>query len=250
MLGWEMSFGDAMVALEPRKASAKANPDAMGAQLAYGAALWQVAQQRMQKNKPEEAKPFIADARDVFTSIVAKWPDDKLAYAYLADIATGQRDLAAGEKPMKDLVAREKYKDSPEPSLLLAEYYVRFSKFDEAEAAYKDALAKSKNSPEMQRKVSLFYGMQHKYDKAMAVLDKDTKDRRTRQQILEVLISSNQLTEAQQYLSKYLGENGSDTFLLATQGFLLFQQRKLDESLKVLDRALALEPRNATALYY
>src|SRR5258706_13275471 len=204
--------------------------------------MWQVGQQYIQKNKPEDSKKYIADARDLFNAIVVKWPDDKLAYAYLADMATMQRDLAAGEKPLKDLVAREKYKDSAEPSVLLAEYYVRFGKLDDAEAAYKVALAKSKNSPEMQRKVALFYVGQRKFEQALSVLDKQTKDRRTRQQILEVLVASNQLTEAQKYLVTLLGENENDSQFLATQGFLLFQEKKLDESLKALDKAIALEP--------
>src|SRR5207244_354017 len=99
-------------------------------------------------------------------------------------------------------------------------------------------------------KVASFYFLRHKYDKALAVLDSDSTDRRTQQQRLETLLADNQITEAQKYVTKLLVARPDDVQFLEMQGLLLFQQKKLPEALAVLNQSLNIEPRNPTALYY
>ena len=254
-IAYFLNYGDPLKALQSRKAAATDNPESLGARLAYGAAQWQVAQQFASKEKVKEAQQGADEAKETFNAIVAKWPDDRLAYAYLADIATYKQDFAGGEKSLKDLAARESSKEVPDATVLLADYYARFNKVDLAEASYDAALAKVKSRTdatgvEIAQKMAAFLSSQRKYDKAIDVLKPSATDRRVQQQIVETLLANNKLTEAGQLLDTYLHNNPKDAQFLATRGFLMLQEKKVPEALEIMNKAVALEPRNQTALYY
>src|SRR5258708_705654 len=162
-IAYDLTFGDPSKAVISREEIAKKNPESLGAQIAYAAAEWQVAQFYVQKAKPEESRDHTAKARDAFGRVVAKWPDDRLAYAYLADICTASNDFAGGEKFLKDLTARKAWSDLPEAFVLLGDYYFRFGKNEQADAAFAEGLAKLGNSKDegvnldTRRKVASFY---------------------------------------------------------------------------------------------
>ena len=252
---WELNYGDPTKALESRKLTATQNADSLGAQLAFGAAQWQVAQHLENKSKSAEAKVFAAQSRETFTAIVAKWPDDRFAYAYLADIATYANDFPAGEKLLQQFAARDQWKDIADPSILLGDYYFRFGKSDLAEKAYLDGLSrlKVKNDAaalEVERKAAAFFTSQKKYAKALEILQPVATDRRVQQQLLEIMLADGKLTEAHQLLDKQIQANPNDSQFMATRGFLLLQEKKIPEALETLNKAVALDPRNQTALYY
>ena len=254
-IGWELSYGDPTKALAARQATADRLADSLGAQLANGAALWQVAQYYTQKNKPEEARKYVQLALDKLTAVIVKWPDDKITYAYLADIYIFKKDFAGGEKLLKDFTAREKVKSLPDGSMMLGDLYARFGKIDLAGAAYTDALSKVPNRTdaagvEMARKIASFFAAQHQTDKALKILESAAVDRRVQQQMIETLMGDNKLTEASQMLEKFLQANPTDPQFLATRGFLLMMEKKIPEALVVLDKTIELEPRNQVALYY
>src|SRR5207237_4978341 len=93
---WQLENGDPLKAIEPREMAVKQNPEALGPRLALGAAWWQVAQVDCQKNKADEGNKAVEKAKAIFGDVMAKWPDDKLSYAYAADIATYQKDFEGG----------------------------------------------------------------------------------------------------------------------------------------------------------
>ncbi len=254
-IAWELNYGDPTKALSSRQDSAQRNPESLGAQLAYGAAQWQVAQHLELKSKPADAKVFAAKSRDTFTNIITKWPDDRFAYAYLADIATYSSDFVAGEKALKTFAERDKWKDTVDPSMLLAEYYYRFGKADLAETNYDFVVDRLKGKTDAVsidniRKASSFYMSSRKYDKAFKTLQPYASDRKVMQQMLEILLADNKLTEAEQLLDKQLQANPKDSQLMSTKGFVLLQEKKIPEALAVLNAALVENPKNQTALYY
>lgn len=254
-IAWELNYGDPTKALSSREDSAQRNPESLGAQLAYGAAQWQVAQHLELKGKPADAKAFAAKSRDTFTNIIIKWPDDRFAYAYLADIATYSSDFAAGEKALKAFAERDKWKDSVDPSMLLAEYYYRFGKVDLAETNYDVVVDRLKGKTDAVsidniRKASSFYTSTRKYDKAFKTLQPYASDRKVVQQMLEILLAENKFTEAEQMLDEQLQANPKDSQLMSTKGFVLLQEKKIPESLAILNAALVENPHNQTALYY
>ena len=254
-IAYDLNYGDPTKALAARQAAADLNPDSLGAQLANGAALWQVAQYEASKNRPEDSKKHLQAALDKMTAINTRWPDERIPYAYLADIYIFKGDFATGEKTLKDYAAREVAKDSPDSSMMLADLYARFGKMDLAEAAYDSALGKVKNptappSIELVRKVAGFLTAQHKYDKAIQVLQPAASNRSVQQQMVEAMMSNDRLTDAAQFLDTNLKLNPNDSQFLATRGFLLLLEKKTSESLVALNRAIELDPRNQVALYY
>ena len=253
-IAWELNYGDPAKALEPRRLAAEQNPEGMGAQLAYGAALWQVAQNFASKEKRDEANQSVKLARDVLTKVVAKWPDDRYAYAYLADMAIFNSDFAGGEKALKDLVARPSMAEIPDGYVMLGDFYARFSAIADqtesakrvaaADAAYGVAISKLKSrtdpaGTDLARRVAAFYAMQHKSDRALEVLEPVDADRRVQQQIIEILMSDNKLTEASHVLDKRLAANPNDAQFLATKGFIQMMEKNSKAALVTLDRSLS-----------
>jgi tetratricopeptide (TPR) repeat protein len=255
-IAWQLNWSaDPTKALEPRKAAADKNPDSLGAQLVYGAAQWQVAQHYAAKGQNDDATKYVEAARKTLNAVIAKWPDERIAYAYLADMAIYTNDFSGGEKILKAYAALPSTKDSPDASLMLADFYARLGKPDLAGPAYDDALAHlaSKTDPagvEMARRVASFYTSERKFDKALQILQPVSSDRRVQQQMIEVLMGANKLTEASAQLDKDLQAQPNDPQFLATKGFLLMLQKKSPEALAVLNKAIDLEPRNQIALYY
>lgn len=254
-IAYYLNYDDPAKALAPREKAAQNNPESLGAQLAFAATQWQVGQHFAQKGKTDPAKEFADKARQTFAAIVEKWPDDRLAYAYLADIATYSNDFAAGEAVLKQLASRDKWKTQSEAYVLLADYYFRFGKAEQAEAAYEQALGKltSQTDPsaiEVEQKAAAFLTSQKKYDKALKVLEPAKSSRRVKQQIVETLLAENKLTEAGQLLDRYLQENPTDSQFMATRGFLMLQEKRIPESLAIMNKAVDLDPSNQTALYY
>ena len=254
-IGWELNYGDPTKALEYRKGTAERTPDSLGAQLAYAAAQWQVANYFMGKNNIPNFEKYRDAAKGKFREIITKWPDERLAYAYMADISTNLGDFEGGEKVLKELAARDKWKDRSEGKLMLGDYFARFNKVKEAEEYYVDGIAKLENkkdaaSIDVIRKIAAFYANSKQAEKAANLLRSMLPDRRVEQQLLEVLLSDNKLTEADSILNARLKENPTDGSALATRAFLFIQRKKNPEALEMLDQAISIDPANQVALYY
>ena len=170
-------------------------------------------------------------AHDGFAAILAKWPgQSELAYAYFADICTQTSDFASGEKALKEFRASTKWKDSPKPSVLLAEYYARSAKPELAEASFKEAMTLSHDAPDVRAKLSHFYASRHRYDDAIKALDPNSPNRGVQEQILQIYIEASRLTEAEQLLNKLLAASPKDTGLRIAQAMLQLQEGKLLEA--------------------
>jgi tetratricopeptide (TPR) repeat protein len=255
-IAWLLNWSpDPTKALEPRKAAADKNPESLGAQLVYGASQWQVAQHFANKGQSAEAAKYVEAARKTLEAVIAKWPDERIAYAYLADMAIYTSDFAGGEKILQAYAALPSTKDSPDAKLMLADFYARFGKSDLAAPAYDQVLSnlRSRTDPagiDMARRIAGFYSGLRQFDKALQVLEPAAADRRVQQQMIEILMGANKFTEASALLDKHLQAQPNDPQFLATKGFLLMLQKKTPEALDILNKAINLEPRNQIALYY
>jgi tetratricopeptide (TPR) repeat protein len=256
----DLNFGTAEqigAALAARAEAARRQPELVAPQLAYGAAEWHVAQLLFRAGKTAEAQPHVQKALDVFTAAKNKWPDERMPYAYLADVAAATNDFAAGEKALQELAARDKWYDSPDPSVLLGDYYARFGRASLMEAAYRAAQVKLEHAKsdsatnEVRRKVAAFFSAQRDYDTALDVLKPGGSDHRIQQQKLEILLAAGRLDQAEQFVDEQITSNSDDAQLWATRGYLLLQQKTNPaEAIEALDKAIALDSHNQTALYY
>lgn len=247
-----LNYGDPREAVVIRQQQWEANKKALESWLNLGAAWYQVAQVALKPAAPREAeaKHALDEARKVFTDATKQFPEERLLYAYLADVAVLAKDFAGGEQALKQYAARPAKEHPEAPYIMLGDYYVRFNKYSDAEKALLIAQEKAGNSPEMQMKLESLYALQGDFDKAIKALDPESKDRRVQQRLVETLIMAKKLDAADKLLQKLVTDNPTDAQFLATQGFVYLNENNQTAALKSLNRAIEADPKNHGALYY
>ena len=65
-----------------------------------------------------------------------------MLWAFLSEISDFTKDASGGEALLKQMIARPEFKDSPEPTLMLADHYLRQNNPAQAEATMKQAIAR------------------------------------------------------------------------------------------------------------
>ncbi len=173
--GWEMNYGDPEKVIPAREAALKANSERPENWGELGIAYMRTSFVKKQSGADgaAAAKEYAAKAWDTFIKAKEKWPDNKVFAAYIAELAlTGNGDFAVAEDTLKQLTQRAAFKDKPDAWELLGVFYLRAGKADAAEAAMKQAVARSgKDDSTAASQYAAFLLGQRRYDEALAALE-------------------------------------------------------------------------------
>lgn len=252
---WEMNFGDPSKVLEQAKADRDANPKDVGRWIEYGRVQYAAARKREDKRTQ-----YLADARATFTEAAKLFPEEKLVWAHLAELADFAKDFEGGEAVLKQMAAVPKFKDVPDPALMLADHYLKFGKPEQAEAVMKQAVVtfKGKDQGEVARRLAAYYTQNKRYDDALKLLDPSSEDKLVRQQIVEVYMlqgsqdpKSGGFAKAENLLRGLLQskDGAKDAQLHALLGVVLSSQGREQPATEEFNTALELDPKNQAALY-
>jgi len=249
---YQLNYGDPAKAVPYRVAQRNANMDYLDAWLNLIAAHYQVAQVALKPPtpNPQASGDALRQARDVCTEALKKWPDERILYAWMADLAAFSNSVADGEKALLELSQRPTQKDKPESLLMLANYYQRFGKIAEAEDAFKSALLRAGDKGEIVSRLAAFYASQRRFDDAIKLLNSSQETRLLQGQLVEILVQAGRLPEAEAALNKMIVANPKDSGLQAVLGFVYMNTNRTDRALEALNRALDADPRNAKALFW
>src|SRR5204862_7052555 len=143
-----------------------ANPDDPSRWLTLGRAQYDAARKKGEEKSPQ----YAADAKVTFTQAIKKWPGEKLFWAYQSELMDFTKDTAGGEALLKDMVSREQFKDNPEPTMMLADHYLRQNKPQDAEAVMKKALETFPANGDVKRRMASYYTQKGEFAKALALL--------------------------------------------------------------------------------
>jgi predicted Zn-dependent protease len=147
----EMTYGSPDNAIAPREEQAKRNPDKPDVILSLGQAYLATARSYIGKPEKEaQVDGLFTKARETFRQGITKWPDEFAFYAYFAETAARSGNLGDTEKLLKDLAARDKWKDRTEPLMLQAEYYGITKRYAEAEQMLRAIIAQDPKNTELQ----------------------------------------------------------------------------------------------------
>jgi tetratricopeptide (TPR) repeat protein len=227
-LKWQMQYGDPAKIIPSLQERCNANPDLPDAWRQLADADFRAAQVAMRDAPGHAPQPDAAR---------------KL-------IAAASKDFEGGEKILLKLRALPSLKTQPQPSMLLADYYSNFNRPQLAEASMKDALALSKNAPDVQMKLAAFYTQWRMYDKALQVLDANSTSHVVLQQRIETLFMAHRVEDARKQLEQYLTANPNDAQFQAMLGYAQMSLNHTAQATARLEKAIALDPRNYTAQYY
>jgi len=237
---------------------AQRNPSDAGTIKGLGIAYFRAARERALAGDGEGTKKFARLAVDTLTTAVATWPDDREFYAYLADVQLNTNDAVGGEKTLKSLAARPAWKDKSEPLKMLAEFYAKGSRFDDAEAVMREAMKVSQNAIDVQLPLASFLASRGKPVDAIAVLDlANTGDPRVVRTRIETQINSGKSDEAEKSLDVAMAPDAfaklttaDQVELLGLSGLNAMNQAKFDVALTRLNNAVGLSDKSGRALFW
>jgi len=127
-------------------------------------------------------------------------------------------------------------------------------KYDEAEAAYKEAIAKSPSIPQLHHNLAIVYAQKKdfpaaeaEYQKAMEV---DPNYTEAFLGLANLYLASNQLPKAQEMAQKAVAAHPDDAKAQFLLGYVDFNTGKQDEATEAFKKAGSLDPSNAEVHFY
>jgi tetratricopeptide (TPR) repeat protein len=250
---WEMNYGDPEKVIPLREAALKQFPNRAESYGELGVVYMRSGLVRRQAGPEgaDAAKSLYAKAWDIFTQGKNKWPDNKIFYAYIAELAlTGNGDLSAADKALTELTTRDAYKGKPDPFDLLGDFYLRAGKFDQAEAAMKQAVAlaaKEDMTPRLQY-VS-FLEQRRRYDDALAALDPISNMPGIISRRVEILLHASRYPAAETLMLGALKDHPTDVSLMDLMATTYVQMGRYDQAAEWVGKALQLAPNDLMAVY-
>jgi tetratricopeptide (TPR) repeat protein len=246
----ELRYGDPESVLPSLTDALKQHPeDARNYQLAVSALL-RAAQVKLSKGDTDAATQHTSQARDILQQAVARWPDEMSFVATLAETCVDSGDVPAAEAAVKALAQRPNWKDQPGPSIVLAQVYIRAGNPAAAEAPLRDALAKSKDSPELQLRLSNVLVSQRKYDQALAVLETHKTLPAILQARAEILLDLNRGADAEAEVIPAQKAAPNDAGLADLLTFIYYRQGKLAEAHQSAEQSISTFPDDLRARYF
>ncbi len=244
----ELSFGDPTSVIPAREAAMRQNPELPSNWLTLGMAYFRSAASQMSRNEQASARQFAAKARDTFEKAIEKWPEERLFYSYLADIAILLNEPAAAEDVLTRFKNQPAWIGKPEPTVMLSELYLRTGRVDEAASLLTDSFAKSP-SEEVQLKLAMLLVQQQKVDEALKVLEFNADQPRVKRQRLDTLLAAGRYDEAEKALLDELKSNPTSAELLNLLAAAYLNSGRIDDALTRLNDVLLREPTNPRSLY-
>ena len=247
---YELTQGDPMKALPRREEALKKDPDnpaAWGLAAQAYIATWRA---RSAKQDQAGAKEMLTKAFNTFKEAMAKFPDDRRFYTGYIEAAWLMNNPAAVEAAIKQLAAREAWKDKPEPQLMMADFLARSGKPDESEQLLRQLVTKYPKEVDVQLALVSLLTQRGKIDDAIAALQRNGDDPRVRNQLVELQIALGKLEEAEKTIQAALAVDPTHTAYQALAGYVSMRRGMWDEADKRLQAALKLNPTDPVVQYY
>ena len=245
---YNLNYGDIAKGVAAREAQLKANPDdPRNWQNAAGANV-RLATTLLQKNDEKGAAAALVRARTVAQEAGKKWPDDGRFYAIRAEIALTGQNLAEGEQALKEMLARDAWKDKPHPYIMLGEFYARFGKIDESEKALRQAMVLSNNSVEVEIKLASLLSQVGRVDDALTLLQTNADDPSIISQRIQILMAANRLSEAEKTIEAALAKQPDSPELIKALAAVYINTGRLQQAMERINQVLAKDPDDSVAL--
>lgn len=166
---------------------------------------------------------------------------------YLPDVkitTKGTAAASAGDKSLQEI----------QGSMTKALELAKAGKLDEAEAVYKDAIAKSPSIPELHHNLAVVYLTKKDYAAAEASYQKALEVKPDYSAgyagLANLYMASNQSAKAEEFVRKAAVDHPDDAKVQFHLGWVLFNVSKQEEAAPALRKALALDATLAEAHYY
>ncbi|MBC8105352.1 MAG: tetratricopeptide repeat protein [Anaerolineae bacterium] len=260
MLRWEILYGDPQKAIESRAAAVKDRPESEEAWMDLGMVYLTAAQPKKAEGatgstppppsvSDEQAKQFLIKARDTFTQALAKFPEQVRFMQSLVETHLLLKEIDQAEKVITTFVAQEKYKNLPDSTAALADFYERASLPDKGEKVLRDALAKTPDNITFELRLANLLRGQGKVDEALKVLDANPDAPLVARFRVETLVRANRLEDASKYIDTRLAKEPNSDFYQRIRANVDFSLGRLDAVRAAAKKILDANPNDLDGLY-
>ena len=238
------------VAVTERQQLLDESPDDPDSYISLAQAALSVAK-RDKTSNPEGMRQNLEQASDVLNKAMARWPKNMVIVGLLAQIRQYQGDAAGAEKLLLDLASSPQFASRPEPSLLLADFYLHAGNTDAQIKSLHDAFDKSGHSVDVELKLGDALAQARRYDDALSLLhDQNGADPRVAQQRLQTLSMSGRTDEAEREIKDALRSSPGKVELLDLLATTYISAGRLTDARQVATDAIAADPSDNDALYH
>lgn len=249
----ELTYGDPEKAVPAREEAVKKDASKPANVMALGQAYLAAARSKVGRNDPDQikkAEEYFRKAKATFRDGITKWPDEIAFYAYYAETGARSGEPGESEALLKQLAARDAWKDRTEPKTLLAEFYGVSNRAGEAEASLRAVLEKDPSSVDTRIKLANLLVNQQKVDEALKVLEAGTANPALARRRVEILVSSGRHADAEKALDEILEKTPSSLEMLQLAAGVNISRQKFDLADQRLKRAIEIDGDNPTTHYY
>lgn len=245
-MNYELRFGDPLKAIDALAAQVEKSPTDPAAAGRLGLALEQVAAAK----KPEEAKPFLARAGEVYAKAFERFPQDLRFLSAYAEIQRRLDQPDVAEKAVEKAAADPTFKGQTNVVMLLADQYARSGKTEAATRVLTDLANSTKPAPvEAVQRLAIIFAQQKRLQDAMAVLDLRPEDANVQRQRVTLLMDSGDLANARSAVEATLATHPDpETYLLAA--VVALRSGDLNQCEGFANKVLAVRPSDVGALFY
>lgn len=246
-----LRFGDPAQAVAQWEEARKQSPEVRANWVNLSQAYWRAMTTAKSQNDAAGVKKYGDAIGALAVEGATKWPDERIFYAYQADLAASRGDMAGGVDALTRLAAQPTWQGKPEPALLLADYYLQFGKFAEAETAAQDALTKSAGGDDTaaRQKLAQVQAMAGKVDDAIKTLDAKPDNLALAKQKLQLLMAAHRLDSAEKLATSLLEKDPKAADVLNAIVAIYIDGGQFDKAMAKVSEVLATDPDNVAALY-
>lgn len=264
LLRWEIVYGDPQKAVESRAQAVKDRPDSPQAWLELGMVYLTAAQpkrtegadpknQAIAQPPPDlsdaKAKEFLTKARDTFAQALQKWPEEPRFMQTLVDTHLQLKEIDQAEKVLTAFIAQPKFKDLPDSTEALADFYERSNQPAKGEKVLRDALAKQPENVKFQIRLASQLRGQNKFDEALKVLEMNPDQPSVARYRVETLTRAGRLDDASKYIDSRLAKDPGNDFYQRLRANIDLALGKIDSVRAASKRILDANPNDLDGLY-
>jgi tetratricopeptide (TPR) repeat protein len=194
----------------------------------------------------------MVEAENVYKQVIAAHPQSSVAHVALGEFYFSQKktgDAANQLKLASDLAPR-----AVSPKILLGRVYLAAGQLDEAEQLYRNLKAAAPDDPQAYTALANLYVETGQKQKAVAELKSlsasKPKDISVKASLIETLLDLQQFKEAASALAQPLQSNSDNPRLLSAHGRILLSERKYQDAIQELQKAVAADGNFAGAFYF
>jgi tetratricopeptide (TPR) repeat protein len=248
----EMRYGDPEKVVADRAQAVKDNPQDPQSLMMLAQVYANVARNKNAKPGGEkESNVWLEKARDVMAQGAEKFPNELQFTAVYGSLSLMLKQPDQGEKLWTKTLAREQWKDKPEPIAAFADFYTVAKRPADAEKVLRDFLATpaGKDNPDITLKLADLLASQGKIDDALAMVSSIPDNTRLQLRKTELLINKGKLADAESAIKTLMQKQNSPQ-LTAMLAFVYLNSNRAKEALDLLNQVLADNPSMAQAMWY